>query len=221
MANSPHMVALDDSPRYIFWSDRVPARILCVAPWAKVLAILRNPIDRAYSHYNMKRSSKRVAKTRAARLPTFEEWIETDLQLLQETGVLDTQTEHFAGSAAEKEAWKNYTAKCRHAPIGRGLYALQLRHWFQAYEAAGKSRADFFIIQSERFKHNKNNVYNDVLRFLGLDPVDLPHEKEPNTGIYSAEMNPTTRARLEAFYAPYNQELYTLLGKEWEGVWDP
>ena len=222
----PPLVALDDSPRYLFLSDRVPARILCVAPWAKVLAILRNPVDRAFSQYNMKLASKgakRLQQGAAATLPTFEEWIEMDFQLLTNTGVLShgmSQTD-FAGSTAEMKAWKNYTRNCRHAPIGRGLYALQLRHWFQAYEAAGKSRSDFFIIQSEYFKKNKNQVYNDVLRFLGLEPFDLQHDKEPNSGFYREEMNATTRARLEAFYAPYNQELYALLGKEWEGVWDP
>jgi hypothetical protein len=204
------MVALDDSPRYILLSDRVPARILCVAPWVKLLAILRNPIDRAYSHYNMNRF--RAELNGAEAMPTFEEWIDMDFQLLKETNVLTEPT---------NEAWKNYTRKCRHAPIGRGLYALQLRQWFQAYEAAGKSRSDFFIIQSERFKEHKNQVYNQVLRFLGLEPFDLPNEMELNTGKYSEEMNTTTRARLEEFYEPYNQELYALLGKEWDGVWDP
>jgi hypothetical protein len=204
------MVALDDSPRYILLSDRVPARILCVAPWVKLLAILRNPIDRAYSHYNMNRF--RAELNGAEAMPTFEEWIDMDFQLLKETNVLTEST---------NEAWKNYTRKCRHAPIGRGLYALQLRQWFQAYETAGKSRSDFFIIQSERFKEHKNQVYNQVLRFLGLEPFDLPNEMELNTGKYNEEMNTTTRERLEEFYEPYNQELYALLGKEWDGVWDP
>lgn len=222
LQSNTRLVAIDDSPRYMFWSDRVPARILCVAPWAKILAILRNPIDRAYSHYNMKRLHGR-AKKRRSRLPTFEEWIEMDLALLKETGVIQDKMsqQDFAGSDEEMEAWKAYTRRGKHAPLGRGLYAIQLRHWFKAYEAAGKSRSDFFIIQSERLKTDKSGVFEEVQQFLGLEQHELEKENEPNTGSYIAEMSKETREKLEKFYEPYNQELYELLGKEWEGAWHP
>lgn len=222
LLSDPSLYAVDDSPRYIFWSDRVPARILCVAPWAKMLAILRNPIDRAFSHYNMQRNSRK-AKKMGSHAPTFEEWIAMDIVLLKETGVIQNEipNQDFAGSAEEMEAWKEYTRKSRHAPIGRGLYAIQLRHWFQAYEAAGKSRLDFFVIQSERMKNDMSGVYSEILDFLGLEQFELKQETEINTGDYNTKMNEETRRTLQVFYKPYNHELYELLGKEWEGVWDP
>lgn len=223
LQNNSHMVAIDDSPRYIFWSDRVPARVLCVAPWAKIVAILRNPIDRAYSHYNMKRNSRGAKRLKGQNLPTFEEWVAMDIQLLKETGVVQNKIpqDEFAGSDEEMEAWKDYTRRGKHAPLGRGLYAIQLRHWFQAYEKAGKSQSDFFIIQSERMRADKSGVYGELLVFLDLQPHELELEREPNAGKYETEMSKETRDILEDFYKPYNQELYKLLGKEWKGAWDP
>lgn len=228
LESSNHLVAIDDSPRYMFWSDRVPARILCTAPWAKLLAILRNPIDRAFSHYNMKRTSKGAAtvllqKHKRQKLPNFQEWVEMDIQLLKETGVVQDKIplQDFAGSEQELEAWKDYTRRGKHAPVGRGLYAIQLRHWFKAYEEAGKSRSDFMIIQSERMKADKVGTYQKVLKFLGLEPHELEEYREPNSREYVTEMSNETRRMLQNFYEPHNQELYRLLGKEWDGAWDP
>jgi hypothetical protein len=42
----------ESSPSYLF-SAQAPARMAEVIPDAKLVALLRNPIDRAYSHYQM------------------------------------------------------------------------------------------------------------------------------------------------------------------------
>ena len=42
----------ESSPSYLFYAQ-VPARMAEVIPHAKLVALLRNPIDRAYSHYQM------------------------------------------------------------------------------------------------------------------------------------------------------------------------
>lgn len=212
--STPPAAAIDDTPRYMFWSDRIPARILCVAPWAKIVAILRNPIDRAYSHHNMLMAAK---DNHEQQFPTFEQWIAMDMQLLKETGVIQNKQD----VKGEAVAWKNYTRTGTHGPIGRGLYAIQLQHWFRAYETIGKSRSDFHIIQSERMRMDKNGVYNEVLEFLELEQFDLVAENEPHSRRYEAPMKTETREMLEKFYEPYNLELYKLLGKEWDGVWDP
>ena len=214
-----NMIAVDDSPKYIFLSDRVPARIACVTPWAKLLAILRNPIDRAYSQYNMK-DTLVAEKERGG---DFEQWLQKDLQDLRETGVIQTHIprDEFAGSDAEMEAWKTYTRLSTYSPIGRGLYALQIRHWFRIYEDAGIGRDQFFFVRSEEMHTNKEKVYERVLDFVGLDRVQLKDDDDVNKIPYKRLMSDKARKMLEEFYAPYNQELYELLGKEWEGVWDP
>lgn len=212
----PDKVALDDSPRYLFWTDRVPARVLCVTPWVKILAILRNPIDRAFSQFNMFLTKKPVGLT-------FERWIEQDMHDLRETGVIQATIplSEFSGSDAEAAAWKAYTRLGTHAPIGRGLYALQLRHWFNTFNEAGKSLEDVLVIQSELMKEDPDLVYKDIIEFLGLPDEPLQNDEGRLVGDYKIELSPHTSGRLQDFYAPYNQELYDLLGENWMGVWDP
>jgi hypothetical protein len=223
LKTNKNIIALDDSPRYLFWSERVPARVLCVTPsWVKILAILRNPIDRAFSQYNMFYSKPGKVQKKGVAF-TFEEWIENDIEDMRNTGVLQDEIppEEFRNSPEEEAAWKAYTRMGSHAPIGRGLYAIQLRQWFNAFKEAGKSLNDVLVIQSELMKEEPNLVYANILGFLGLRHEPLKDSDEKFVGKYNISLKTETRKMLELLYAPYNQELYELLGDDWTGVWDP
>mmetsp|Transcript_26974 Transcript_26974/g.64388 ORF Transcript_26974/g.64388 Transcript_26974/m.64388 type:complete len:456 (+) Transcript_26974:217-1584(+) len=114
----------DMTPNYIFQSDRLPQRISCILPWAKILVLLRDPIERARSQYDMKirfvsntgRSSSKQQRKRgrkpASNIPSFASYIEADIQALRETGVLQDWSvvdfETFFHSQAMKEAWRTY-----------------------------------------------------------------------------------------------------------------
>lgn len=146
------LVAFDDSPRYLFDSSITAPRVLCVTPWVKLLALLRNPIDRAYSHYHMKLKWAALESTSPNTAFTgFEEWIHRDLQDLIATGVVQSKVpaSEFVGSIEQDEAWKRYTRLGNHAPIGRGLYAIQIRQWYKAMDDAGRARTDLKLTASE------------------------------------------------------------------------
>ena len=213
LQDNPKAITIDDSPRYILLFHTIPSRILCACPWAKMLALLRNPVDRAYSHYNMV-----LLLENRQDCPSFEKWVADDLVALKESGVIHSNNQDFD---YQSEAWKKYIKMGADWPVGRGLYAIQLRQWFHAYQEFGKSRDDFMVVHSESMRANKNEVYQKVLEFLGLEQFDLKTEEEVYALPYQAPMKNVTRALLEEFYKPYNQDLYKLLGKEWDGVWDP
>lgn len=50
-----HQLVGESTPIYMYWRD-APRRIWEYNPHMKVIVILRNPVDRAYSHWNMERS---------------------------------------------------------------------------------------------------------------------------------------------------------------------
>lgn len=50
-----HLLAGDVTPIYMYWRD-APGRIWRYNPAIKVIVSLRNPIERAFSHWNMERS---------------------------------------------------------------------------------------------------------------------------------------------------------------------
>ena len=218
------MVAFDSTPRYIFDADRNPSMILCVVPWVKLLAIVRNPIDRISSHFNVLNKAR---KKKGLAMVDWDVWIQDDIRLLQEAGVVANRTkeemEEFIGSEEEVEAWTRYTrTPGSQYIVGRGLYAIQLRLWLAEIDRVGKPRSDLMIIQSERLRSNTQSEYSRVLNFLGLQDHTLKNSSLHHTTTPSdIAMPKDLRRKLENFYAPYNEQLYSLLGYEWKGVWDP
>jgi hypothetical protein len=221
------MYAIDDSPRYLLWSDRTPEAIMCVSPWAKLMAILRNPIDRAVSHFRYEdQARQRKGLNKKARpMVDWEVWIEDDLRLLKKAGVVrdwnEVDFDTFSGSEEEMTSWKRYLRQPNSNMIlGRGLYAIQLEQYFSAMEKAGKSRSELLVIQSEDLLNNTQSVYDRMLDFLDLPPHRLEdlQPKHRTTSIDSAmPLSDQLRKKLEVFYEPYNLRLYSLL--DWDNVW--
>lgn len=112
---------LDATPNYMFFSDRVPQRLLCLCPWAKLLVVLRNPVDRAMSQYSMQ--FHKLKRSKQANY-SFAEWIRHDYQVLTGLGVLRNHSSHeeferFSGSQEEMDGWKVYTKLGLNSPIGK------------------------------------------------------------------------------------------------------
>ena len=210
----PHLIALDSTPYYLLASDRIPNYINCVAPWAKLIALVRNPVERAASH------SRYLAQARQDKqkpMVSWERWVHHDLQLLQRAGVIQDWNEtdsNKSGSAQELEAWKRYVRShnSQHL-LGRGLYAIQLEHYLEALQRAGRPRSDLHVILSEELRNSTQQVYDKLLEFLQLPPhtlrnVRLQDETTSDAGI---PMPKHIRTQLEQFFEPYNQRLFRLL----------
>jgi len=56
--NKSHTIIGEATPIYMYW-EQAPKRIFDYRPDIKIILILRNPIERAYSHWNMERSNKK------------------------------------------------------------------------------------------------------------------------------------------------------------------
>jgi hypothetical protein len=219
-------LGVHSAPIYLFSGRNVPARLLCVAPWSKVIAILRNPIDRAFSHYNF------VNDQDADHEAAFEKFIHKDILLLNETGVLrdwnSTDFESFSGSAEEFRAWETYLRRIgprsKSGPVGRGLYAIQIEIWTDEMKKINKTD-DFLVLRSEELRENGVGVYHRVARFLELERQSAKRdvvEREHHVTDYVHDgMSEEMYRTLYELYRPYNKRLYKLLGEdEWGGVWD-
>jgi hypothetical protein len=97
----------ESTPQYLFHPE-VPPRILDVLPDVRLLAILRDPVDRAYSHYWHNR-------TRGQEALGFED-------------ALEAEEGRLAGASPTEQARWSYAA--------RGMYAEQLRHLFAVFDRA-------------------------------------------------------------------------------------
>jgi len=157
----------------------------CV-PKAKLIVILRNPVDRAFSHYQM--LVRRGTESR-----TFEQAIDSELQLL--AGATEI-------SLADKSSWKD----CHY--IYKSLYACSLKQWMKLFP-----REQFLILQSEEFYANPAATLKQVFEFLDLPDYQLSDYKQYNGGNYQPADDVVSQ-RLREYFQPHNRKLAEYANKE-------
>ena len=185
----------DTTSNYLF-HPLAARRALEVVPQAKVLAILRNPVDRAYSHYHHNRLRRRREP-----LERFEDALDAEERRLQgEAGKIRAN----ADSRGRDQWHRTYLA--------RGIYADQLPAWLEVFP-----REQVLVISTEQYRSQPRETYGRILRFLELPEWKHARFDTHNTNRYS-EMDPRTRERLVEFFRPHNQRLYDLLGTTFD--WD-
>lgn len=187
-------IAIEASPYYIY-HPLAAERIKKDFPEIKVIALLRNPIDRAYSNYHMN------FDLGVESLPTFEQAIEAEAERL------DGEVEKII--ADPDHSLFNHMHL---SYLNQGIYADQLERWFSIFP-----REQVLVVQSERFYKMMPEVYAEVLDFLRLPPQPLKFKKNPNPGKYTP-MLAETRQKLVEYFRPHNQRLYDLIGETYD--WD-
>jgi hypothetical protein len=177
------------SPSYLF-HPLAPERVVGLLPRVRLIAVLRDPVDRAFSHYQHEVALGREPLS-------FED-------------ALDAEDERMRGEVERmirdplyfSEAWWNHTY------VARGRYAEQLERWFAVFP-----RDQLLVLFSGELSQQPAGTYARVLDFLGVDAHELSSYPRIFSREYS-EMSPATRARLQDVFAGPNAELARLLGRE-------
>ena len=177
------------SPSYVF-HPLAPRRVQEVVPEARLIVLVRNPVDRALSQYNHE-----VALGREA-LP-FEE-------------ALDAEEERLRGEQERMAADPRYFSRewWSHTYKARGRYAEQLERWLAVFP-----REQLLVLPSDDLGSEPARAHAQVLEFLGASPQRL--DSYPR--VYEREyepMKPETRERLAAEFEEPNRRLYELLGRD-------
>ena len=183
-----------EASAYYIFHPSVAARVAATIPGVKIIALLRNPIDRAYSHYHLQ-----VRKGREP-LP-FEE-------------AIAGEQERLNGEQKKMLATENYESfnYRRYSYMTRGLYADQLARWMNVVPAE-----DFLVLRTEDLESDPAKVLKHTLRFLKVPEWEPKRFTKYNRASYPA-LKPETRRHLVAYYEPHNRRLGDLTGKEFD--WD-
>jgi Sulfotransferase domain len=178
---------LGEATPYYLLHPRVPERMARLMPWTKLIIILRNPIDRALSHYHDQVRRKREGLS-------FEE-------------ALKAEPERLQGELEKLMADENYLGlKFReYSYLGRGVYIDQLKRWRAHFHPD-----QMLVLKSEDLFSNPKVMVDRTTDFLGLPRQAVDAYAPMNPGTY-APMKETTRQQLADYFAPYNQQLYDLL----------
>lgn len=190
----PRWVTGESSPYYLF-HPHAPSRIRRLLPNVKLIAMLRNPVDRAWSHYHH-------VPLRAFEPLGFEEAIEAEPERLSGETKKMLADEKYSSWVHQ---WQSYLA--------RGLYADQLVTWLSLFP-----REQILIIRSEDFFEDPASSYKETLAFLGLPHHELDTYEQFLPGSYKQPMNDSTRRRLADYFRSHNRRLYELLGRDFG--WD-
>ncbi len=188
------LVCGEASPYYMF-HPLAARRTYETIPQVKLIAMLRNPIDRAYSHYqqNVRKGRDQVTFTEA--IEQEAERIEPELQkILQDETYYSFNHQHYSY-------------------LSRGVYSEQLKNWLQFFP-----NDQLLVLSSEDFFADTPAVFQRILAFLDLPPWNPPGGYPAfNTGKYP-DLPRDVRSKLADYFAPFNQELYALLDHDFG--WD-
>ncbi|KAJ0401542.1 hypothetical protein P43SY_007256 [Pythium insidiosum] len=206
----------ESTPSYLLYGEDVARRLRLLYPDMKLIVMLRDPVKRAYSHYQMTADPSGTAAQLKMREPvrgkSFEQLVDEDLALLEAAGVHASPLESVEGATVD--AFQRYADGLSrqhgaHSYVGRGLYALQLALWLRVFP-----REQVLVIDLDDMKTPAGiqREANKAFEFLGVAPCEVVDTERKNTRAY-APMDDALRQRLEAFYAPFNQQLFELLGR--------
>jgi hypothetical protein len=192
---APGQKVFEASPLYLL-HPLAPERIAAVVPHAKLIAVLRNPVDRALSHYFHNVRNNDLRKNREE-LPPRE--------------AMAAEEARLAGPIARgdyrDEAYRAFSYKAR----GRYLEQIE-RYW------AHFPRENLLALRAEDLFANPAGTVRRVFDFLELDtaPGNNIDYRPQNVGRNSAiaSVDPLALADLEAHFAPLNQALGAALGED-------
>jgi hypothetical protein len=179
----------ESSPYYLL-HPLAPERVYNSMPEAKLIVMIRDPVKRAYSHY------QHQVRSGLEHL-TFEDAIE------QEPKRLDDYKRKI-----KRKTLSNSLSFQRYSYLERGKYIDQLKNWLNWFDFSKMK-----IIKSEEFFDYPDKKLNEVFDFLGVQKADMNINTIYNTGEYSG-ISKETEDYLREYFQNYNEQLSKFLGQD-------
>jgi Sulfotransferase domain len=232
----------------IIW-PHVPKAIAETCTWKpKIIIMLRDPVDRLYSHYQMH-------FVQDEGVASLEDLLNRELQLLRHFGLSHApnvppptsllydeitadmvmfEVPNITKAYRDEKDSINFRGFGNHGNylrfLYRGMYYFQLERWLEHFSLGD----NLLVIPYEQFKKEPGVVMQQVYKFVGASTSSFQLTRSQLKATYRPAIDqdnrkenlpalplaPNTRRYLEHFYRPYNERLSHLLGEEWRGVWD-
>jgi hypothetical protein len=189
------LITGEASPYYLFHPSAAQ-RVAKTLPKAKLIALLRNPIDRAYSQY------QHQLRQPGVEVLSFEE-------------AIDAEEKRLAGEEEKLRQNEKYASfNHRHySYLARSTYINQLPAWLDIFP-----REQLLILKSEDLYADPASIVKQTLEHLNVPVSTQQRAYKPFNEAKYTPMKPETRARLVEYFKPYNARLYDLLGRDFG--WD-
>jgi hypothetical protein len=173
----------DASPYYCFHPEAV-GRIADRLPNARLILLVREPVARAWSHYNYEKARDRETRT-------FRDALDREEDRLR-----DGDGEHSAEYCHRHFGYR-----------ARGHYAEQVERILQHFP-----REQLLVMESEKLFSEPQAAMDDVFAFCGLAPYVGDFTETVKGNSYKG-IEPDVRAELDRYFEPQNAALEALLGR--------
>ena len=189
-APGQRQAAVFEASGYYMFHPHAPRRIAEALPNVKIVAMVRDPVERAYSAY--KHELARGFET----VDTFERALE-----LEESRIKPELARMLADPLYQSMVYRHQAYR------RRGHYAEQL----QAFsDLLGPGQVH--VVESELFFAEPEKAYSELLDFLGL-PVVMPPSFDQFNARPGSPLAPALVSELRAHFAPHDEALAGFLGR--------
>jgi hypothetical protein len=191
VARAHGAVAIGEATPYYLFHPAVPARVAADLPDVRLIAVLRDPVSRAWSHHRHE--------------------VELGFEDLSFEDALEHEPERTAGEAERLAADPQATsfAHQHYTYVARGRYVEQLQRWWDVVP-----RERLLLVRAEDLHRDPGSTFDAICAHLGIDAW-----RPAGWGTYNASkpggMAPDTKASLREAFAPWNARLAEETGRDW------
>lgn len=183
-------VSGEASPYYM-WDPRIAEKVRRAAPAVRAIMLVRDPVERAWSHYQERRENLVEPLSFSEALRDEERRTHGELEKMRR------DPRYYS----EAHDWYTYRS--------RGVYLPQIANWLTHFP-----EDQLLILRSEDLYANVQKVFDSVCAFLEIPTFELPTRRSFNASSGRVAMPDGAREELSAFYAPHNHELEQFLDRE-------
>ena len=201
----------------------VPKRVHELLPSVKLILLLRNPVEVAYSGFHY------MVNLGAQITENFEDTIKAELKRIE----IENEKPEFTIENTNYDHYQSAFSYLRH-----GIYANYILNWLKLFP-----KEQLLILHTKELYNNRDNVLDKTFEFLDLPKHRIENRIEKNKidkirplggrqrNIYKnidsktrtlfnvqnyPEMKSKTRKLLQDFFRPHNEKLFEMIGKRFD-----
>ena len=205
----PKPIYIDSTPQYL--NDiNIAEKIHEYNPNSKIVILLREPVSRAFSAWNMYRQFSELNAEEKNKL--IEHHVSLDL-INKFRNLIDQSPFPSFDAFIERELTSSSSVDTYPSILKRGVYVDQVKAYLDTF-----GLDNVMIFESNYFKNNKVEVTNSILGFLGLSNLNLKENrlKPIHSRKYESPISMTAKEKLKEYYKPYNESLFTLINQKFD-----
>ncbi|MEL7034423.1 MAG: sulfotransferase domain-containing protein [Cyanobacteria bacterium J06592_8] len=187
-------LTFEASPSYLFYPE-VPKRIKRDLGDIKMIVLLRDPVDRAYSAWQM-----------------YHSYSDNQHQHLRDI----TDNRSFVEAIRQELNPETNQAQYPYNYLNRGKYVEQLENYYSYF-----SRENILLLSFDDFCQNLESILNQVCNSLEIESFSgqkIEEFKQKKYAVAPYETHPEDEqvlAQLREYFAPFNERLYNLVNRDY------